>query len=151
MLFHRFSSQSQHRAPRWLVPVLGSMLVLPILPAAFDLPNLSTRQSQLSPSVEEPISNTERTAAAWVIGGLGLGILGLAWKSTQQSSVAGSARMGRTAAGANRSLQRQLLSLLHNDAQAAERLIRQTQVNHPGRSIDWCAEKVLYDLQRDRH
>jgi hypothetical protein len=151
MFFHQSSSQSQHRTPRWLAPVLGSMLVFPILPAAFDLPNFSTQQSQLSQSIEEPISNTDRTAVAWAIGGLGLGILGLAWKSTQQSSVAGPARLGRTAAGANRSLQRQLLSLLHNDAQAAERLIRQTQVNHPNRSIDWCAEKVIYDLQRDRH
>jgi hypothetical protein len=122
----------------------------PILPGAFNLP-LSTQQSQLSPSVEEPNSNPDRTAVAWAIVGLGVGIIGLAWKSTQQSSVVRTTRLDRTAAGANRSLQRQLLSLLHNDSQAAERLIRQTQANHPGRSIDWCAEKVIYDLQRDRH
>jgi hypothetical protein len=152
MLSDRSSSQSHHHAPRWLVPVLGSMLMWSILPGAANyLPNLPTQQFQLSPSVKEPTSTPDRTAVAWAIAGLGVGILGLAWKSTQQSSVAGKTRSDRTAAGANRALQRQLLSLLHNDSQAGERLIRQTQANHPGRSIDWCAEKVIYDLQRDRH
>jgi hypothetical protein len=150
MFSNQSSSRFQRRAFRWIGPVLGSLLMLPMLPTILDFQN-STQQSQLRPSVEEPISNSERTAAAWGIAVLGLGVLGLGWKSFQQSSLASTNRLGRTTASANRLHQRQLLSLLHDDRQAAERLINQVQQNHPDRSIDWCVEKAIYDLQRDRH
>jgi uncharacterized protein HemX len=155
MWFNQSSSRSQHRAPLWIVPVLGSLFMLPILPKIFDAPNFPTQQSQLRPIVEEPTSNTDQTIAAGAIAALGLGILGLSWKSMHRSSSAATTRSGHTAASsgrsANRSLQRQLHSLLHNDYQAAERLVSQTQAKHPDRSIDWCIEKAIYDLQRDRH
>lgn len=51
---------------------------------------------------------------------------------------------------ANRSLQRKLLLLLHEDQQAAERLVQQASFRYPGKSPDWYLEKVIYDLQRDR-
>ncbi len=34
--------------------------------------------------------------------------------------------------------------------QAAKRLIQQVQRSHPDRSRDWCADKALFDLERDR-
>lgn len=46
-------------------------------------------------------------------------------------------------------LRQQLLRLVHN-RQTAERLLSGTLVSHPNRSPNWLAEKVIYDLQRDR-
>lgn len=52
---------------------------------------------------------------------------------------------------ANRRLQKQLLRLVHNDRSTAARLLDQAKLRHPDKSINWCMEKVIYDLERDRH
>lgn len=52
---------------------------------------------------------------------------------------------------AHRGLQKQLLRLVHNDRSTATRLLDQAKLRHPDKSINWCAEKVIYDLERDRH
>lgn len=49
-----------------------------------------------------------------------------------------------------RHLQIKLLQLLHGDRHAANRLIALAKTRNPDRSIDWCVEKVIFDLQRDR-
>ena len=46
-------------------------------------------------------------------------------------------------------LRRELLRLVHN-RQTASRLLSGTLTSHPGRSPNWLAEKVIYDLKRDR-
>ena len=46
-------------------------------------------------------------------------------------------------------LRRELLRLVHNQ-QTADRLLAGTSNSHPGRSANWVAEKVIYDLKRDR-
>ena len=46
-------------------------------------------------------------------------------------------------------LRRELLRLVHNQ-QTADRLMNGTSIGHPGRSANWVAEKVIYDLKRDR-
>jgi hypothetical protein len=46
-------------------------------------------------------------------------------------------------------LRRELLRLVH-DRQTADRLLSGTFNTHPGRSANWLAEKVIYDLKRDR-
>ena len=46
-------------------------------------------------------------------------------------------------------LRRELLRLVHN-RQTASRLLSGTLRSHPGRSPNWLAEKVIYDLKRDR-
>lgn len=51
---------------------------------------------------------------------------------------------------ASRKLQKKLLLLLHEDHQAATRLLTQAKFNHPHKSINWYVEKVIYDLERDR-
>ncbi|MDM9380745.1 hypothetical protein QUB80_08500 [Chlorogloeopsis sp. ULAP01] len=51
---------------------------------------------------------------------------------------------------ASRKLQKKLINLLHDDRDAATRLLTQAKQKYPGKSIDWYAEKVIYDLQRDR-
>lgn len=51
---------------------------------------------------------------------------------------------------ASRQLRKNLLSLLHDDRNTANRLVSQVKSNNPTRSINWCVEKVIYDLERDR-
>lgn len=46
-------------------------------------------------------------------------------------------------------LRRELLRLVHNQ-QTANRLLSGTSTSHPGRSANWLAEKVIYDLKRGR-
>jgi hypothetical protein len=48
-------------------------------------------------------------------------------------------------------LRHRLLRLLHNDRRAASRLFTQATLKYPNQSADWCVEKVIYDLERDRH
>lgn len=48
-------------------------------------------------------------------------------------------------------LRKQLLRLLHNDRDTASRLLAQVKLQNPSRSMNWAAEKVIYDLERDRH
>ncbi|MFQ4146765.1 hypothetical protein [Chlorogloeopsis sp. ULAP02] len=50
----------------------------------------------------------------------------------------------------SRKLQKKLINLLHDDRDAATRLLTQAKQKYPGKSIDWYAEKVIYDLERDR-
>ncbi len=51
---------------------------------------------------------------------------------------------------ASRKLQKKLLTLMHNDRDAANRLLSQAKLRNSNKSIDWCVEKVIYDLERDR-
>ena len=46
-------------------------------------------------------------------------------------------------------LRRELLRLV-NDRATVNRLLTGTLSSHPGRSANWVAEKVIYDLKRDR-
>lgn len=46
-------------------------------------------------------------------------------------------------------LRKELLRLVHNQA-VATRLLSGTLTSHPGRSANWAAEKVIYDLKRGR-
>lgn len=51
---------------------------------------------------------------------------------------------------ASRKLQNKIMTILHNDRDAANRLVAQAKFRNPNKSIDWCVEKVIYDLERDR-
>ena len=46
--------------------------------------------------------------------------------------------------------QRYLLRLVGGNRDVAERLVRQVQLHHPDRPAQWCWEKAIHDLQRDR-
>jgi hypothetical protein len=41
--------------------------------------------------------------------------------------------------------------LLNGDSRAATRLVRHARLKNPGRSEIWYLEKVIFDLERDRH
>ncbi|MCJ8279015.1 MAG: hypothetical protein MJK14_03475 [Rivularia sp. ALOHA_DT_140] len=47
-------------------------------------------------------------------------------------------------------MRNELLRLLGGDRRTANRLIAGIKQSHPGKSIDWVVEKVIYDLERDR-
>ena len=47
-------------------------------------------------------------------------------------------------------LHRRLISLLNGDERAALRLFRGVRRRNPGRTPDWCLEKAIHDLERDR-
>ena len=47
--------------------------------------------------------------------------------------------------------ERQLLRLVGGNRAVAERLVEQVQLRNPHHSEQWCWEKAIYDIQRDRH
>ncbi|MBD2230615.1 hypothetical protein [Phormidium tenue] len=47
--------------------------------------------------------------------------------------------------------QRQLLRLVGGNQAVAERLVEQVQLRNPSQSEQWCWEKAIYDIHRDRH
>jgi uncharacterized protein HemY len=47
--------------------------------------------------------------------------------------------------------QRSLLRLVGGNREVAERLVRQVQLRHPDRPAQWCWEKAIHDLRRDRN
>lgn len=51
---------------------------------------------------------------------------------------------------ASQKLQKKLLLLLNGDRNTATRLMQLAKARNPQKSVDWCVEKVIFDLQRDR-
>ncbi|MUG92347.1 hypothetical protein F7734_07715 [Scytonema sp. UIC 10036] len=51
----------------------------------------------------------------------------------------------------SRKLQKKLLLLLHDDREAANRLLTHMMLKYPNKTADWYFEKAIYDLERDRH
>jgi hypothetical protein len=48
-------------------------------------------------------------------------------------------------------LANELLILVNGDTATARRLLRDVNHLNPGRSVNWCLEKAIYDLERDLH
>ena len=42
------------------------------------------------------------------------------------------------------------MTLVHGDQDTANRLLSQAKLKNSNQSTDWCVEKVIYDLERDR-
>lgn len=47
-------------------------------------------------------------------------------------------------------LQNKILLLLNGDRNTANRLLNLAKTRNPQKSVQWCVEKVILDLQRDR-
>lgn len=52
--------------------------------------------------------------------------------------------------GVARSTRKDLLRLVGGNAAVAQRLVRDLQAHNPGRTEQWCWEKAIYDIERDR-
>lgn len=48
-------------------------------------------------------------------------------------------------------MDQELLKLMNGDRKGANRLLEGVKKRNPGRSPQWCYEKVIFDLTRDRH
>ena len=52
--------------------------------------------------------------------------------------------------GVSRGTRKQLLRLVGGNAAVASRLVSDVHVRNPGRTEQWCWEKAIYDIERDR-
>ena len=88
--------------------------------------------------------------------GLTMGIGAIAWQLRRAYKPSFANSFAKTSqhhvsllARVNPKLRRELLRLVNNQ-QTANRLLSGTLSRHPNRSPNWLAEKVIYDLKRDR-
>jgi hypothetical protein len=147
--------------------VVGGFLAAPLLPKpALRVEPQTMQFTNPDSAVPELPENVDRTAvlATAVAGaaaiGLGLSAIDSRNRSARFSTgskTAGSKKAVRSVSGSvtsvdqtSRKLQRRLMSLLHDDRGAANRLMAQVELKYPGKHADWYAEKVIYDLTRDR-
>jgi hypothetical protein len=127
-----------------LTGIVGSLLVAEAMPA----PNAELMQ--IRPTTEE----VREVNGGAILGSAGIGIALTAAHELNRPAKQRSTpvRSHPTAKlKANPRLQRKLQRLLPEDRRIADRLIAQMALKHPGQSTDWYVEKVIYDLQRDRH
>jgi hypothetical protein len=54
------------------------------------------------------------------------------------------------AQGVAKTTRRKLLSLVGGNGAIAQRLVNDVQARNPGRPEQWCWEKAIYDIERDR-
>jgi hypothetical protein len=140
-----------------LTGIVGSLLVAEAMPAP------QANLMQLRPNTEE-VRQSEGSevngGAVLAIAALGSAGIGIALTAAHELNRPGKQRIAQqrstqnsqpAALKANPQLRRKLQRLLPEDRRIAERLITQIALKHPGKSADWYVEKVIYDLQRDRH
>ena len=59
-------------------------------------------------------------------------------------------RSAKSQSRVNGATRRQLLRMVGGNRDVALRLVSTVQDHYPGRSEQWCWEKAIYDIQRDR-
>ena len=52
--------------------------------------------------------------------------------------------------GVSSQTKKELQRLVHGNQDLAERLVKQVRLHNPDRSEQWCWEKAVHDIQRDR-
>ncbi len=134
------------------------------LPAAIpdDINSNFTSDSDNTPGVIEKIGGAGTILGLAAVGGSAVGAILYARKTRnllEPNSILSSSNLKTNSNSkehtiridqANRKLQKKLLTLVHNERDTANRLLSQAQIRNPNRTIDWCVEKVIYDLERDR-
>lgn len=133
-------------------PVAQSALTLP---GGTDSHYFVAEATSLSADSSTDPGMPEKSGGAGIILGLaiGAGAVGVALntrKDRKPFSPSTSAGNSIRIEQASRKLQQKLLRLLHDDRDTANRLLSQVKMNNPYRAVDWCVEKVIYDLERDR-
>ena len=106
-----------------------------------------------TPEFTDKLGSTGTMLAIAAIGGGAVGLILNAKKTKIKTSSTFSPKNTANTvsiAQASRKLQKELLRLLHDDRNTANRLLSQVKINNPNKSINWCIEKVIYDLERDR-
>ncbi|NJO42380.1 MAG: hypothetical protein HC769_29475 [Cyanobacteria bacterium CRU_2_1] len=152
--------------PLLATAIVGSLLTSLSLPKSDLLANAQTMPtatpsvlSQVNADEDEIGVNREAVLAIAFAGSAAIGLTLTALTRRSRSSRSSTARSNTASqhqshspvsSQANRFLLRKLMRLLHEDHQAAARLLAQAEIKHPGKSADWYVEKVIFDLQRDR-
>jgi hypothetical protein len=156
------------------ITVLGS-LALSLPSARFNTTETETTTASMSAdnyvydrlSIPEEYSNrnfpekSENNETLKILGitALGVGALGVVWqrkqnnKSLSFNTIVADRHQKTNTLWIDKTdpkLRKKLLRLLHNDRSTANRLIAGANISHPDRSVNWLAEKVIYDLERDR-
>jgi hypothetical protein len=159
-----FFSKSAVKTSLWVSAIAGGLVAAAVISATPSRNPYGMQTDEFGdpiPTLTEANPQTDSTATIAVAVG-GSVVLGLGINAVMQQKKAGSSKqlpIGTSATQvhnsgyfyqADRSLRRKLLLLLHEDHQAAERLVQQSSFKHPGKSPNWYLEKVIYDLQRDR-
>lgn len=135
-----------------LAGIVGSVLVAEAMPAS----ETETLMQLTRPNTEEV--QEVNGAAVLAIAALGSAGIGIALTAIHERNRPSSKRLSNrrfststNTPKANSKLQRKLLRLLHEDQRVADRLVTQASFKYPDKSSDWYVEKVIYDLERDRH
>ncbi len=108
---------------------------------------------------QQPTEQTSKSALVLASAVAGSLIIGVALRGTgnKNASTTGASSLGNKKNTTlifnqgNRKLQKKLLLLLHDDREAANRLLTQAMLKYPNKTADWYFEKAIYDLVRDRH
>jgi hypothetical protein len=134
-----------HPVSLLLAGIVGSVLVTEALP--------NTDRPQNLQQIATPIEEVQEVNGAAVLGiaALGSAGIGVTLTALHERNRRSPQPKAFQPSKANPKLQRQLLRLLHEDRQAAERLVSYARLKYPGHNADWYVEKVIYDLKRDRH
>jgi hypothetical protein len=147
-----------------------SLLTTAIIGSGFAEPALSASLPQPVPQVMQvggrSVQETEDSVNGLAVvcialagsAAIGLGLSAIVErkrpsKLTWSPSTGGVVSRSASAAGFDQvssNLQRKLLRLLHDDRGAANRLFAHTRLKYPGKAPNWYAEKIIYDLERDR-
>jgi hypothetical protein len=141
--------------------IVSSLMILPVrahedlheeLILSQNYPNLSDR-----PTYSEPSADLKKIVGLTGLA-IGTGVIGYHLTRASKPSLVNSiGAINKINNNSNTSLldrvspklRRELLRLVHN-RQTASRLLSGTLISHPDRSPNWLAEKVIYDLKRDR-
>jgi hypothetical protein len=77
-------------------------------------------------------------------------VVGVGWWLSRKRKTQGRMRSQPHSSKAIPNHLMQKLDRLTRDRRVSERLIERIALEHPGRSRQWCVEKAIYDIQRDR-
>jgi hypothetical protein len=151
--------------PIQLKTALATLVSTSIASSLFLLPLLSTQrveqnnrnvasviEAQTNPFAEkDSVDEAEKLLGLTLLGAGAAGIIwGVSRKNKQSLPNSNHLDNALSIDKANPQLRQKLLRLMHNDRAGANRLLTGAKLNNPNRSINWLAEKVIYDLERDR-
>lgn len=142
--------------------IASILMALPVSANEVNLVNKTTDEELIlsqnfnygeRPTVSEPSDNFKTIVGLTGLA-IGTGIIGYHLTKAYKPSLLGSLptiNQDKTSLLARISpqLRQELLRLVH-DRPTADRLLYGTLTSHPNRSPNWLAEKVIYDLKRDR-
>ncbi len=110
--------------------------------------------NSVTPQMSEQTNTGTLILAAAAVGGVAVSAFQLAAKDkniiTADSNFRASERAAIGIDQVSRKHRAKLITLLHEDRSAANRLLTQAKLKYPNKQTDWYAEKVIYDLVRDR-